>query len=182
MATIVSVLFFWPLYCLSFSFGHYIVCPSFGHCIVCPFLVATILSVLFFWPLYCLSFSFGHYIVCPSIYGFWLSLWYVQTCLSNSAPQYTQNRCQFSGLSLFTEYKKLFDLKLLHCLVVYMIRKTNSCCTEQYNSYYVKVESIQVKDHQLYCSFQLAVCSLLYVKLKMVLYILIRFCPKKKGH
>ena len=38
-----------------------------------------------FWPLYCLSFfhlSFDHCIVCPfSIYGFWLSLWYLQTFL-----------------------------------------------------------------------------------------------------
>jgi hypothetical protein len=37
---------------LSFSFGHYILCPlsfSFGHYIVCPF-------VIFLWPLYCLYF------------------------------------------------------------------------------------------------------------------------------
>jgi hypothetical protein len=48
---------FWPLYCPTFS-------PH------------------FFWPLYCLSFRpiyFDHCIVCPSIYGFCLSLWYLQT-------------------------------------------------------------------------------------------------------
>jgi hypothetical protein len=38
-----SVLFLWPLYHLSFSFGL---------CIICPFLLAFISSVLFFWPLY----------------------------------------------------------------------------------------------------------------------------------
>jgi predicted alpha/beta hydrolase len=43
------------LYCLSFSFGH---------CIVCLFPLAIVLSVFFLWPLYCLSFSFGHCIVC----------------------------------------------------------------------------------------------------------------------
>ena len=28
-------------------------------------------------------FSFGHCVVCPLIYGFWLSLWYIQTFLKN---------------------------------------------------------------------------------------------------
>jgi hypothetical protein len=44
----------WPLYCLSFLFGH---------CIVSPFYLAIVLSLLFIWPLYCLSFLFGHCIV-----------------------------------------------------------------------------------------------------------------------
>jgi hypothetical protein len=49
----------------------------------------------FFWSLYCLSFylwllitplvSCGHCIVCLSIYGFWLPLWYLQTCLHRGA-------------------------------------------------------------------------------------------------
>ena len=64
----VLLFFFWPLYCLPFSF-------SFAHCIVC--------SSLFLWPLYCLpfSFSFAHCIVCPSIYDFLLLLCYLQTFL-----------------------------------------------------------------------------------------------------
>ena len=43
------------------------------------------------WPLCCLSFdlwlldtalvSCDHCVVCPSIYGFWISLWYLQTIL-----------------------------------------------------------------------------------------------------
>jgi len=40
----------------------------------------------------CLSFctfSFGHCVVCSSsIYGFWLSLWYLQTLLTNCTPTY----------------------------------------------------------------------------------------------
>jgi len=28
-------------------------------------------------------FSFGHCVVCPSVYGFWLSLWYLQTFLKS---------------------------------------------------------------------------------------------------
>jgi hypothetical protein len=51
-------LLFWSLYCLSFYFGH---------CIVCPFILVTVLSVLLFWSLYCLSFYFGHCIACPFI-------------------------------------------------------------------------------------------------------------------
>jgi len=67
---VLSSVFFWPLYCLSFH-------PfSFGHCIVCPFIrfvlaiVLFVLSSVLFWPLYCLSFHpfcFGHFIVCPFI-------------------------------------------------------------------------------------------------------------------
>jgi hypothetical protein len=49
-------LFLVPLYCLSFSCYH---------CIVCPFLGTIVLSVLFLLPLYCLSFSCYHCIVCP---------------------------------------------------------------------------------------------------------------------
>jgi hypothetical protein len=78
-------LYFLPLYCVSFTFGHCIVCPflliivlcvlyfwplycvsfTFGHCIVCPLLLATVLCVLYFWPLYCVSFIFGLCIACP---------------------------------------------------------------------------------------------------------------------
>jgi hypothetical protein len=100
LVIVLCVLFFWSLYCVSFSFGHCIVCPfllvtvlsvlffwslyclsfSFGHCIVCPFLLVIVLSVPFFWSLYFLSFSFGHCIVCSfSIYGFLLTLWYFPT-------------------------------------------------------------------------------------------------------
>jgi hypothetical protein len=46
---------FWPLSCLSLSFGH---------CLVCLFLLAIVLSVFIFWPLSCLSLSFGHCLVC----------------------------------------------------------------------------------------------------------------------
>jgi hypothetical protein len=46
---VLSVLFLWSLYCLSFFFGH---------CIVCPFSLVIVLSVLFVWSLYCLSFFF----------------------------------------------------------------------------------------------------------------------------
>jgi hypothetical protein len=38
-AIVLSVFFFWPLYCLSFSFDH---------CIVCLFLLVIVLSVFFF--------------------------------------------------------------------------------------------------------------------------------------
>jgi hypothetical protein len=85
LAIVLCVLYFWPLYCVSFPFGHCIVCPlllaivlcvlyfwplycvffTFGHCIVCPLLLAIVLCVLYFWPLYCVSFTFGHCIVCP---------------------------------------------------------------------------------------------------------------------
>jgi hypothetical protein len=61
---------FWPLYCPTFS--PYLFWPLY-----CP-----TFSPHFFWPLYCLSFRpiyFDHCIVCPSIYGFCLSLWYLQT-------------------------------------------------------------------------------------------------------
>jgi hypothetical protein len=54
LAIVLSLLFIWPLYCLSFLFGHYI---------VSPFYLAIVLSLLFICPLYCLSFLFGHYIV-----------------------------------------------------------------------------------------------------------------------
>jgi hypothetical protein len=46
---------FWPLYCVSFTFGH---------CIVCLLPLAIALCVFYFWPLYCVSFTFGHCIVC----------------------------------------------------------------------------------------------------------------------
>jgi hypothetical protein len=39
LAIVLSVFFFWSLYCLYFSFGH---------CIVCRFLLAIVLSVFFF--------------------------------------------------------------------------------------------------------------------------------------
>jgi hypothetical protein len=47
----------------------------------------------------CLSFStfsFGHCVVCSSIYGFWLPLWYLQTCTQqtqgvNSGARKTQH-------------------------------------------------------------------------------------------
>jgi hypothetical protein len=35
------------------------------------------------WFSFC-TFSFGHCVVCSSIYGFWLSLWCLQTLLHNS--------------------------------------------------------------------------------------------------
>jgi hypothetical protein len=46
LAFVSSVLFFWPFYHLSFSFGL---------CIIRPFLLAFASSVLFFWPLHHLS-------------------------------------------------------------------------------------------------------------------------------
>jgi FtsH-binding integral membrane protein len=55
LVIVLSVFFLWSLYCLSFSFGH---------CIVCLFPLVIVLSVVFLWSLYCLSFSFGHCIVC----------------------------------------------------------------------------------------------------------------------
>jgi ubiquitin-protein ligase len=52
---VLSVLIFWPLCCLCFSFGH---------CVVCTSLLAD-----------------G--VVCTSsIYTFWLPLWYLQTLLT----------------------------------------------------------------------------------------------------
>ena len=86
-------------------------CPvSFDHCRVChytfmvydyPFGIFKLALSCFFWPLRCLSLhdlwfmiiplissnfpcpvSFGHWSVCQyTIYGLWLSLWYLQTCL-----------------------------------------------------------------------------------------------------
>jgi hypothetical protein len=47
--------FIWPSCCLSFSFGHRV---------VCLFHLAIVLSLFFIWPLCCLSFSFGHCVVC----------------------------------------------------------------------------------------------------------------------
>jgi hypothetical protein len=56
LAIVLSVLYFWPLYCLFFFFWPlYCLFFTFGHCIVCPLLLAIVLSVLYFWPLYCLS-------------------------------------------------------------------------------------------------------------------------------
>jgi hypothetical protein len=80
---------FWPLYCVSFTYGHCIVCPllltivlcvlylwplycvsfTFDHCIVCPLLLTIVLCVLYFWPLYCVSFTFGYCIVCPLLFS-----------------------------------------------------------------------------------------------------------------
>jgi hypothetical protein len=65
--TVLCVLYFWPLYCVSFTFGH---------CIVCPLLLAIVLCVLYFWPLYCVSFSFGHCIVCPLLLAIVLCVLY----------------------------------------------------------------------------------------------------------
>jgi uncharacterized membrane protein len=56
LAFVSSVLFFWPLHHLSFSFGL---------CIICPFILTFASSVLFFWPLYHPSFSFGLCVICP---------------------------------------------------------------------------------------------------------------------
>jgi hypothetical protein len=39
---VLSLLFIWPLYCLSFLFGH---------CIVSPFYLAIALSLLFIWTM-----------------------------------------------------------------------------------------------------------------------------------
>jgi hypothetical protein len=52
--------FLWSLCCLSFSFGH---------CVVCLFPLVIVLSVFFLWSLCCMSFSFGHCVVCPSSFG-----------------------------------------------------------------------------------------------------------------
>ena len=91
-----SVLYFWPLCCLFFPFGHCVVCPlllaivlsvlyfwplcclffPFGHCVVCPLLLAIVLSVLYFWPLCCLSFTFGHCVVCSLLLAIVLSVLY----------------------------------------------------------------------------------------------------------
>ena len=44
---------------------------------------APVFTPLAFYVMFCISLlSFGHCIVCPSIYGFWLPLWYLQTCLA----------------------------------------------------------------------------------------------------
>ena len=95
--------------CLAFcpfSFGHCVVCSSsiYGFWLPLWYHLAIVLSVLLrftasdypfgiFWPLCWLFFfdlrilitplvSCGHCIVCSSlIYGFWLSLWYLQTLL-----------------------------------------------------------------------------------------------------
>jgi hypothetical protein len=56
LTIVLCVLYFWPLYCMSFTFDH---------CIVCPLLLSIVLCVLYFWPLYCVSFTFGHCIACP---------------------------------------------------------------------------------------------------------------------
>jgi hypothetical protein len=56
LAIVLCVFYFWPLYCVSFTFGH---------CIVCLLLLAIVLCVLYFWPLYCVSFPFDHCIACP---------------------------------------------------------------------------------------------------------------------
>jgi uncharacterized membrane protein len=81
---VLFVLYFWSLYCVSFTFGHCIVCLllliivlfvlyfwslycvsfTFGHCIVCLLLLSIVLCVLYFWSLYCLSFTFDLFIVC----------------------------------------------------------------------------------------------------------------------
>jgi hypothetical protein len=74
---------FWPLYCPTFSPYLFwpLYCPTFSPYLFWPLYCPTF-SPHFFWPLYCLSFRpiyFDHCIVCPSIYGFCLSLWYLQT-------------------------------------------------------------------------------------------------------
>jgi len=64
---VLSSVFFWPLYCLSFH-------PfCFGHCIVCPFILFVlaillfVLSSFFFWPLYCLSFVDLQLLITPLV-------------------------------------------------------------------------------------------------------------------
>ena len=84
LVIVFSVLYFWSLCFLSFTFGHCVVCPlllvivlsvlyfwslcclsfTFGHCVVCPLLLVIVLSVLYFWSLCCMSFTFGHCVVC----------------------------------------------------------------------------------------------------------------------
>jgi hypothetical protein len=46
LVIVLSVFFLWSMYCLSFSFGH---------CIVCLLPLVIVLSVFFLWSLYCLS-------------------------------------------------------------------------------------------------------------------------------
>ena len=85
LVIVLSVLYFWSLCCLFFTFGHCVVCPlrlvivlsvlyfwslcclsfTFGHCVVCPLPLVIVLSVLYFWSWCCLSFTFGHCVVCP---------------------------------------------------------------------------------------------------------------------
>ena len=89
------------------SCGHCVVCPSslYGCWLPLWYIVAIVLSVLLrftaadyhcgvLWPLCCLSFftlrllitplvSFDYCVVCPSsVYGCWLPLWCLQTCLT----------------------------------------------------------------------------------------------------
>jgi hypothetical protein len=93
---VLCVLYFWALYCVSFTFDHCIVCPllmaivlcvlyfwplycvsfTYGHCSVCPLFLAIVLCVLYFWPLYCVSFIFGHCIVCPFLLSIVLCVLY----------------------------------------------------------------------------------------------------------
>jgi hypothetical protein len=71
--SVIVLMSFWPLYCLSLS-----LC-LFGHCIVChcPYvffaIVLSVIVLMSFCPLYCLSLSlclFGHCIVCRCPYVF----------------------------------------------------------------------------------------------------------------
>jgi hypothetical protein len=84
---VLSVLYFWSLCCLSFTFGH---------CVVCPLLLAIVLSVLYFWPLCCLFFTFGHCVVCPLLLAIVLSI----------LPRCTRSYCLFGIFKLLTKYWK----------------------------------------------------------------------------
>ena len=61
--------FFWPLQCLSFSFGP---------CNVCLFLLALAMSVFFIWHLQCLSFSFGPCNVCLFLLPLAMSVFFLE--------------------------------------------------------------------------------------------------------
>ena len=75
---------------------------------------------------WCLSFcpfSLGHYVVCHSIYGFWLSLWYLQTLLILETCTKTKN--QFSVHHAFPEYRIRYPSGIsfsdnFHFVIIYL--------------------------------------------------------------
>ena len=79
--------------------------------VLCVCFVDRCLSFLF-------SFSFGHCVVCSSIYGFWLSLWYLQTLHINGNRQTSYDSTDF--------IEDVASSGMCICVGIFALRWTNN--------------------------------------------------------
>ena len=86
-----SVVFLWPLYCLSFDL---------------LILIAPMVSI-------------GHCVVCPSIYGFWLPLWYLLAIVLSVLLRFTDYDWPY-GIYWPLCCLSFFDLRILIAPMVYI--------------------------------------------------------------